>query len=114
MKTFLKAGVVIPVLALAACGGGAAVVVADIFDQINAVTKTVCGYTFVFATIDAMIKAFGGPPVAATIGGLLCTQARALASQQPPRAAVAADGSPVIVLGTVIINGKPVTITVLR
>jgi hypothetical protein len=115
MKTFLKAGVVIPVLALAGCGGGAAVVVANIFDQINAVTKTVCGYTFVFATIDAMIKAFGGPPVAETIGGLLCTQARALASQQAPKAAgVTAGGQATVTLGTVIINGKPVTITVLR
>jgi hypothetical protein len=101
-------------LSLAACGGGAAVVVQNIFDQINVVTRKVCGYTFVFATIDAMIKALGGPPVAETIGGLLCTQARALAAQQPPKTGVAADGAPVTVLGTVIINGKPVTITVLR
>jgi hypothetical protein len=90
------------------------VVVQNIFDQINAVTRKVCGYTFVFATIDAMIKAFGGPPVAETIGGLLCTQARALAAQQAPKGAVATEQGSAVVLGTVIINGKPVTITVLR
>lgn len=109
-----KVAVVLGGLALAGCGGSAAVVVANIFDQINAVTKTLCGYTFVFATIDAMIKAFGGPPVAETIGGLLCTQAQALSAQRAPRAAVAPDGAPVVILGTVLINGKPVTITVLR
>jgi hypothetical protein len=76
--------------------------------------RRVCGYTFVFATIDAMIKAFGGPPVAETIGGLLCTQARALAAQQAPKGAVATEQGSAVVLGTVIINGKPVTITVLR
>ena len=100
-------------LSLAACGAGTAVVVGNIFDQINAVTKGLCGFSFTFSTIDAIIKALGGPPVAETIGSILCTQAKALQAQQAPRAATSSEG-PALILGTVLINGKPVTIAVQR
>ena len=100
-------------LSLAACGSAPAVVT-SIFDQINAFTKGLCGFSFTFSTIDAIIKAIGGPPVAETIGSLLCTQAKALAAQNAPKAAVAPDGSAALDLGTVIINGKLVRIQVLR
>ena len=100
-------------LSLAACGSAPAVI-GSIFDQINAFTKVACGFQFTFATIDAIIKALGGPPVAETIGSLLCTQARALVDQRAPKAAVAPDGSAALDLGTVLINNKPVKIQVLR
>jgi len=100
-------------LSLAACGSAPAVVT-SIFDQINAFTKKFCQYEFTFTTIDAIIKALGGPPVAETVGSLLCTQARALAAQQAPKAATAPSGEAALDLGTVIINGKPVRIQVLR
>jgi hypothetical protein len=110
-----KVAVVIGGLALAGCGGGAAVIVANIFDQIQQAGRIACGYTFAFATIDAMIKALGGPPIVETIAGLLCTQAKALQVSQPAAAkAVVADGKQAVDLGVVIINGKPVRITVLR
>jgi hypothetical protein len=109
-KFIIASGLALP---LVACGTGTAVVVQNIFDQVNDVTKTICGYTFVFSTIDALIKALGGPPVAETVAGILCTQARALASQQAPKAAASSEG-PALILGTVIINGKPVTIAVQR
>ena len=86
-------------LPLAACGAGTAVVVQNIFDQVNAITKGLCGFTFVFSTIDAMIKALGGQPVAETIGGILCTQAKALATQNiAPRAAASSEGPAVILV----------------
>jgi hypothetical protein len=103
-------------LSLAACGGGVGPVPApiqNIFDQINAFTRQACGYTFVFSTIDQIIKALGGPPIIETVGGLLCTQAKSLALQQAPKAGVSSEG-PAAILGTVIINGKPVTIAVQR
>ena len=101
-------------LSLAACGAGTAVQIQSIFDQINAVTKGICGFSFTFTTIDMIIKAVGGPPVAETIGSLLCSQAKALQAQGAlPRAATSSEG-PAIILGTVIINGKPVTIAVQR
>jgi hypothetical protein len=105
---------VLGVAGLAACGSVPAVVT-SIFDLVNAYTEAHCGYTFTFATIDAVIKVLSGQPIADVVGGLLCTQARALAAQQAPRAAaMATPQGPAIELGTVIINGKPVTITVLR
>lgn len=110
-----KVAVVLGGLALAGCGGGAAVIVANIFDQIQQAARTVCGYTFAFTTIDAMIKALGGPPIVETIAGLLCTQAKALQASQPASAkAVVVNGQQAVDLGVVIINGKPVRITVLR
>jgi hypothetical protein len=99
-------------LSLAACGAGVAPV-QSIFDQINSVTKGLCGFSFTFTTIDAIIKALGGPPVAETIGSLLCTQAKALQASQLPRVATSSEG-PATILGTVIINGKPVVIAVQR
>ncbi len=111
MKKFLIASGL--ALSLAACGAGTVAVVQNIFDQINAVTKGLCGFSFTFSTIDAMIKALGGPPVAETIGGILCTQAKALQASQAPKAATSSEG-PAVILGTVIINGKPVTIAVQR
>lgn len=101
-------------LSLAACGGGAAVVIQNIYDQIQEASLKLCQMRPIFATIDAIIKALGGPPVVDTVAGIFCTQARALASQQAPKASIATDQGSAVVLGTVIINGKPVTITVLR
>ena len=111
MKKHLIAGGL--ALTLAACGAGTATQIQSIFDQINAVTKGLCGFSFTFTTIDMIIKALGGPPVDETIGSLLCSQARALQASQAPRAATSSEG-PAIILGTVIINGKPVTIAVQR
>lgn len=99
-------------LSMGACANAPAVI-QNIFDQVNAVAKVICQETFVFSTIDAMIKAIGGPPVAETIASILCTQARALKAQQAPKAAMSSEG-PATILGTVIINGKPVTIAVQR
>ena len=76
-------------------------------------TKGLCGFSFTFTTIDMIIKALGGPPIAETIGSVLCTQAKALQASQMPRAATSSEG-PALILGTVIINGKPVTIAVQR
>lgn len=101
-------------LSLAACGAGTVAVVQNIYDQIQAASQALCGYRPVFATIDAIIKALGGPPVIDTVAGIFCTQARALTAQQAPKGVVATEQGSAIVLGTVIINGKPVTITVLR
>jgi hypothetical protein len=101
-------------LSLAACGAGTVAVIQNIYDEIQAASQALCGFRPVFATIDAIIKALGGPPVVDTVAGVFCTQARALASQQAPKAAVATPQGSALVLGTVIINGKPVTITVLR
>jgi hypothetical protein len=109
----MKKFVILAGLLLAGCGGGAAVIVQNIFDQVNAFTRGLCELSFTFTTIDQMIKAIGGPPIAETIGGILCTQARALSAQQPPRAALSSEG-PAAILGTVIINGRPVTIAVQR
>jgi hypothetical protein len=110
-----KAAVIIGGLALAGCGGGAATVVTSIFDQIQQAASALCGYRPTFDTIQAIITALGGPPIVSTVAGLFCTQARTLTAQQAPRAAgVTPSGEGVINLGTVIINGKPVTITVLR
>jgi hypothetical protein len=109
-KLFIASGLA---LSLAACGAGVTTGVQSIFDQINAFTKGLCGFSFAFATIDMIIKAVGGPPVAETIGSLLCTQARALQASQAPKAATSSEG-PALILGTVIINGKPVTIAVQR
>jgi hypothetical protein len=100
-------------LSLAACGSVPAVV-GSIFDQIQQEAKRICGYTFVISTIEAIIKALGGPPIVETIAGLLCTQAQTLADQRAPKAATAPDGSAALDLGTVIINGRPVRIQVLR
>jgi hypothetical protein len=111
-----KIAVLLGGLALAGCGAGVVTTVTSIFDQIQQAARTACGYTFAFATIDALIKALGGPPIVETISGILCTQARALVVQEVPKAAGAdpATGRTTVVLGTVVINGKPVTITVLR
>jgi hypothetical protein len=100
----MKKFVILAGLLLAGCGGGAAVIVQNIFDQVNAFTRGLCELSFTFTTIDQMIKAIGGPPIAETIGGILCTQARAALSSEGPAA----------ILGTVIINGRPVTIAVQR
>lgn len=103
-------------LSLAACGGAVGPVPApiqNIFDQINAFTRKACGYNFVFSSIDQMIKALGGPPIVETVGSLLCTQAKALALQQAPKAGVSSEG-PAVILGTVIIKDRPVTIAVQR
>jgi len=100
-------------LSLAACGS-VPQVVANIFDQVNGFTKQFCQASFTFATIDAIIKALGGPPVAETIGSLLCSQYRALQAQQGPKAAGSAPEGAFVDLGTVIVNGKPVRIQVLR
>jgi hypothetical protein len=109
-----KVAVILGGLALAGCGG-VVPVVQSIFDQVNAFTKLACGYSFTFTTIDSIIKALGGTPIAETIGSLLCTQAKQLAAQQAPRQlGVTTNGQAAINLGTVIINGKPVTITVLQ
>jgi hypothetical protein len=111
----MKKLLIVPMVAgLAACGSVPAVVT-SIFDTVNTYTEQHCGYTFAFATIDAVIKALTGQPLADVIGGLLCTQARMLAAQQAfNRTAIATPEGSAVVLGTVIINGKPVTITVLR
>jgi hypothetical protein len=109
-----KVAVVIGGLALAGCGAGAVQVVQNIYDQIQQASQVVCQLRPTFATIDALIKALGGPPVVDVIAGLFCTQARALSAQRAPKATVAPDGSPAIDLGVVIINGKPVRIQVLR
>lgn len=101
-------------LSLAACAGAPAVIT-NIFDQIQQASNALCGYRPTFDTIDAIIKALGGPPIVSTIAGIFCTQARQLAAQQSPRPmGVASNGEGVVNFGTVIINGKPVTITVLR
>jgi hypothetical protein len=101
-------------LSLAACGS-VPTIVASVFDLVNSYTQKNCGYTFASATIDAVIKAFGGKPIEDVIGSFLCTQARALAAVRAPKATtVTPTGEVGTVLGTVIINGKPVTITVLR
>jgi hypothetical protein len=111
-----KVAVILGGLALAGCGAGSVVpVVTSIFDAINSYTLAHCGYSFAFATIDAITKALGGQPVADVIGGLLCTEARTLQAQQAPKAAgVTATGQSIVDLGTVVINGKPVRIQVLR
>jgi hypothetical protein len=110
-----KAAVILGGLALAGCGAGVVTTVTSIFDQIQQTARTVCGYTFAFSTIDAIIKALGGPPVVETISGLLCSQAKALQVSQPATAkAVVVNGQQAVDLGVVIINGKPVRITVLR
>lgn len=101
-------------LPLAACGAGVVTTVTNIFDQIQQVADGLCQMKPTFATIDALIKAFGGPPVVDTIAGLFCTQARALVAQQNPKAAIAPDGSAVVSLGVVVINGKPISIQVVR
>jgi hypothetical protein len=101
-------------LSLAACGAGTVAVIQNIYDEIQATSQALCGFRPVFATIDAIIKALGGPPVVDTVAGIFCTQAKALASQPAPKAAVATPQGSALVLGTVVINGKPVTITVLR
>jgi hypothetical protein len=54
-----KAAVIIGGLALAGCGG-VVPVVQSIFDQVNAYTLAHCGYSFTFATIDAITKALSG------------------------------------------------------
>jgi hypothetical protein len=109
-----KAAVIIGGLALAGCGAGVVTTVTSIFDQIQQTARTVCGYTFAFSTIDAIIKALGGPPVVETIASLLCTEARQLQAQQPPKAAVNSAGQEVLDLGVVVIGGKPVRLQVLR
>jgi hypothetical protein len=109
-----KAAVIIGGLALAGCGAGVVQVVQNVYDQIQQAANVACQLRPTFATIDALIKALGGPPVVDVIAGLFCTQARALSAQRAPKATVAPDGSPVIDLGVVIINGKPVRIQVLR
>jgi hypothetical protein len=111
-KFFIVSGLA---LSLAACGGAPAVVVQNIFDAVNAFTKGACQLSFTFSTIDALIKALGGTPVAETIGGLLCTQAKVLlATRAPKQLGVTTAGAPAASLGTVIINGKPVNIVVLQ
>jgi hypothetical protein len=111
-KFFLASGLA---LSLAACGGAPAVVVQNIFDAVNVFTKGACQLSFTFSTIDALIKALGGPPVAETIGGLLCTQAKILlAARAPKQLGVTTSGEAAASLGTVIINGKPVNIVVLQ
>lgn len=109
-----KVAVIIGGLALAGCGAGTVAVVQNIYDQIQQAANAVCQRRPTFATIDALIKALGGPPVVDVIAGLFCTQAKALRAQMSPKATVAPDGSPAIDLGVVIINGKPVRIQVLR
>jgi hypothetical protein len=56
-----------------------------------------------------------GQPIADVIGGLLCTQAKQLeALQAPKKLGVTTSGRAAVELGTVVINGKLVTITVLQ
>ena|SRR6476620_5733616 len=100
--------------ALAGCAGLTSVL--SVIDQIQQGAKQLCGYEFTLNTIDAIIKALGGPPVISTIEELLCTQARTLVASQAPKAtgAVAPTGQSVISLGTVLINNKPVPIQILR
>jgi hypothetical protein len=113
MRKFLLASGL--ALSLAACGGAPAVVVQNIFDAVNSFTKGACQLSFTFSTIDALIKALGGSPVAETIGGLLCTQAKALlATRAPKQLGVTTAGDAATSLGTVIINGKPVNIVILQ
>jgi hypothetical protein len=102
-------------LSLAACGS-VPTIVASVFDLVNDYTLKHCGYTFASATIDAVIKAFGGQPVDDVIGSFLCTQAKMLTAQQGPKAAtvVTPTGEVGTVLGTVVIGGKPIKIVVLR
>jgi hypothetical protein len=109
-----KVTVILGGLALAGCGAGAVTTVTSVFDQIQQTARTVCGYTFAFATIDAIIKALGGPPVVETIAGLLCTQAQQLQAQRAPKASVTTSGQRALDLGVVVINGKPVRIQVLQ
>lgn len=109
-----KAAVIIGGLALAGCGS-VPVIVASVFDAVNDYTLKNCGYTFASATIDAVIKAFGGQPIEDVIGGFLCTQARTLTAQQTPKAAtITPTGQVGTVLGTVVINNRPIKIVVLR
>ena len=86
----------------------------SIFDQINAVTKRLCGFSFTFTTIDmhyqgsrrpAYSRDHRQPPVHPGQGTTGLTRF--------PRAATSSEG-PALILGTVIINGKPVTIAVQR
>jgi hypothetical protein len=110
-----KVAIIIGGLALAGCGAGVVPVVTSIFDAVNTYTLAHCGYSFAFATIDAITKALQGQPVADVIGGLLCTEAKQLAAQQAPKAAgVTATGQSIVDLGTVVINGKPIRIQVVR
>jgi hypothetical protein len=109
-----KALVVIGGLALAGCGAGTVAVVQNIYDQIQNAANIACQLRPTFATIDALIKALGGPPVVDVIAGLFCTQARTLQVQQAPKATLTPDGVAAVDLGVVIINGKPVRIQVLR
>jgi hypothetical protein len=111
-KFFLASGLA---LSLAACGGGVVPVVTSIFDAVNAFTLKNCGYSFTFATIDAVTKALQGQPIADVIGSLLCTQAKMLvATRAPKQLGVTTAGDAAASLGTVIINGKPVNIVVLQ
>jgi hypothetical protein len=113
MRKFLLASGL--ALSMAACGGAPAVVVQNIFDAVNTFTKGACQLSFTFSTIDALIKALGGPPVAETIGGLLCTQAKALlATRAPKQLGVTTAGDTATSLGTVVINGNPVNIVILQ
>jgi hypothetical protein len=101
-------------LSLAACGSVPAIV-ASVFDLVNDYTQKHCGYTFASATIDAVIKAFGGKPLEDVIGSFLCTQARALAAAQGPKTATVTPAGEVgTLLGTVVINNQPIRIVVLR
>jgi hypothetical protein len=101
-------------LSLAACGSAPAIV-ASVFDLVNSYTQKNCGYTFASATIDAVIKAFGGKPLEDVIGSFLCTQARALAAGVAPKATtVTPTGEVGTLLGTVVINNQPIRIVVLR
>jgi hypothetical protein len=54
-------------LSLAACGAGTVAVIQNIYDEIQAASQALCGFRPVFATIDAIIKALGGPPVVDTV-----------------------------------------------
>jgi hypothetical protein len=109
-----KVAVVIGGLALAGCAS-APLIVASVFDVVNAYTLKTCGYTFASATIDAVIKAFGGKPIEDVIGSFLCTEAKVLTAQQSPKAAtVTPTGEVGTLLGTVVINGQPIKIVVLR
>lgn len=108
-----KAAVIIGGLALAGCGS-VPIAITSIIDLVNGYTVSHCGYTFTEATINAVIKALTGQPVADIIGGFLCNKAQALAAQQAPRAAGAVGGQGVVQLGVVDIGGKLVPIQVYR
>jgi hypothetical protein len=88
-------------LALGACGGASNIpsVITNIVDTVGQISRGLCQLAPTAATIDAIIKAMGGTPVASQIAGFFCANVQQLRQTTIPKFVKSPDGQVVRYFG---------------